>query len=166
MTTDPTSVQQVFNTRVQQPLLTPVLNVRVEHVRTNERTYLETVVESDGAITKRYARDSQNGIEFIHQNRKPNTPGHTMTEHITAIEAAELLGVSLNQIRQLTFQRKLVVTAKRGRLVLYDLDTIKAYHPNKHEGDTTCPPATTSEPQPNESAATQAVGLYDYSSTI
>jgi phage terminase Nu1 subunit (DNA packaging protein) len=89
-----------------------------------------------------------------------------MTEHVTALEAADILGVSLNQIRQLTFQRKLVVTAKRGRTVLYDLDTIKAYHPNKLEGDTQCPPATTSEPQPNESAATQAVGLYDYSSTI
>jgi hypothetical protein len=89
-----------------------------------------------------------------------------MTEHVTAIEAADLLGVSLNQIRQLTFQRKLVVTAKRGRTVLYDLDTIKAYHPNNREGDTTCPASTTSEPQPNESAATQAAATYDYSSTI
>jgi len=89
-----------------------------------------------------------------------------MTQHVTALEAADILGVSLNQIRQLTFQRKLVVTAKRGRTVLYDLDTIKAYHPNKHEGDTTCPASTTSEPQPNESAATQPQVLYDYSSTI
>ena len=89
-----------------------------------------------------------------------------MTEQVTALEAAEILGVSLNQIRQLTFQRKLVVTGKRGRTVLYDLDTIKAYHPNNREGDTQCPPATTSEPQPNESAATQPQVLYDYSSTI
>ena len=89
-----------------------------------------------------------------------------MTEQITALEAAEHLGVSLNQIRQLTFQRKLVVTGKRGRTVLYDLDTIKAYHPNNREGDTTCQAATTSEPQPNESAATRAAVLYDYSSTI
>ena len=89
-----------------------------------------------------------------------------MTERITAIEAADILGVSLNQIRQLTFQRKLVVTGKRGRTVLYDLDTIQAYHPNNQEGDTTCQTSTTSEPQPNESAATQAAGLYDYSSTI
>jgi phage terminase Nu1 subunit (DNA packaging protein) len=89
-----------------------------------------------------------------------------MTEHVTALEAADILGVSLNQIRQLTFQRKLVVTAKRGRTVLYDLDTIKAYHPNNREGDTTCPASTTSEPQPNESAATQPQVLYDYSSTI
>ena len=89
-----------------------------------------------------------------------------MTQHVTAIEAAELLGVSLNQIRQLTFQRKLVVTAKRGRTVLYDLDTIKAYHPNNREGDTTCPASTTSEPQPNASPATQRPGMYDYSSTI
>ena len=88
-----------------------------------------------------------------------------MTEQVTALEAADILGVSLNQIRQLTFQRKLVVTGKRGRTVLYDLATIKAYHHNR-EGDTTCPPATTSEPQPNESAATQPPGLYDYSSTI
>ena len=89
-----------------------------------------------------------------------------MNQHVTALEAADILGVSLNQIRQLTFQRKLVVTAKRGRTVLYDLDTIQAYHPNNREGDTTCPASTTSEPQPNESAATQAAGLYDYSSTI
>jgi len=89
-----------------------------------------------------------------------------MTDHITALEAADLLGVSLNQIRQLTFQRKLVVTAKRGRTVLYDLDTIKAYHRNKHEGDTTCPASTTSEAQPNASAETQRPGMYDYSSTI
>ena len=89
-----------------------------------------------------------------------------MTDHITALEAAEHLGVSLNQIRQLTFQRKLNVTAKRGRTVLYDKDTIQAYHDNHRRGDTTCPPATTSEPQPNESPVTQAQVLYDYSSTI
>jgi len=89
-----------------------------------------------------------------------------MTDHVTALEAADILGVSLNQIRQLTFQRKLVVTAKRGRTVLYDLDTIKAYHPNNREGDTQCPASTTSKPQPNESAATQPQVLYDYSSTI
>ena len=89
-----------------------------------------------------------------------------MTDHITALEAADILGVSLNQIRQLTFQRKLNVTAKRGRTVLYDLDTIKAYHDNHRRGDPQCPPVTTSGPQPNESAVTQAQGLYDYSSTI
>ena len=89
-----------------------------------------------------------------------------MTEQITALEAAEHLGVSLNQIRQLTFQRKLNVTAKRGRTVLYDKDTIQAYHDNHRRGDPQCPPATLSGPQPNESAVTQPPGLYDYSSTI
>ena len=89
-----------------------------------------------------------------------------MTHQITALEAADILGVSLNQIRQLTFQRKLVVTGKRGRTVLYDLDTIKAYHPNNRQGGTTCQASTTSAPPPSESAATQAAGLYDYSSTI
>jgi hypothetical protein len=89
-----------------------------------------------------------------------------MTEHVTAIEAADLLGVSLNQIRQLTFQRKLVVTAKRGRTVLYDKDTIKAYHQAHRRGDTQCPPSTQSEPQPNASAETPPQGMYDYSSTI
>ena len=89
-----------------------------------------------------------------------------MTHQITALEAAELLGVSLNQIRQLTFQRKLNVTAKRGRTVLYDLDTIEAYHQAHRQGDDTCSPATLSGPQPNESAETQPSGLYDYSSTI
>ncbi len=88
-----------------------------------------------------------------------------MTEQVTAIEAAEILGVSLNQIRQLTFQRKLVVTGKRGRTVLYDLNAIQAYHRNR-EGDTQCQTSTTSEPQPSESAATQPQVLYDYSSTI
>jgi hypothetical protein len=89
-----------------------------------------------------------------------------MTHQITALEAAEILGVSLNQIRQLTFQRKLVVTGIRGRTVLYDLDAIKAYHPINREGDTTCQTSTTSAPPPNESAATRAAVLYDYSSTI
>ena len=89
-----------------------------------------------------------------------------MTDQITALEAADILGVSLNQIRQLTFQRKLTVTAKRGRTVLYDKDTIEAYHDQHRRGDPQCPPVTTSEPQPNESAETQPPGLYDYSSTI
>ena len=89
-----------------------------------------------------------------------------MTDHITALEAADILGVSLNQIRQLTFQRKLNVTAKRGRTVLYDKDTIEAYHQAHRQGDDTCPPATLSGPQPNESAAIPPPGLYDYSSTI
>ena len=88
-----------------------------------------------------------------------------MTHQITALEAADILSVSLNQIRQLTFQRKLIVTGKRGRTVLYDLDTIQAYHHNR-EGGTTCPAATMSEPQPSESPATQPQVLYDYSSTI
>ena len=88
-----------------------------------------------------------------------------MTHQITALEAAEILGVSLNQIRQLTFQRKLVVTGKRGRTVLYDLDAIQAYHHNR-EGGTTCQASTTSAPPPSESAATQPQVLYDYSSTI
>ena len=95
-----------------------------------------------------------------------NERTHTMTEQITALEAADILGVSLNQIRQLTFQRKLNVTAKRGRTVLYDKDTIEAYHDNHRQGDTTCPPVTMSGPQPNESAVTQPQVLYDYSSTI
>ena len=88
-----------------------------------------------------------------------------MTNQITALEAADHLGVSLNQIRQLTFQRKLVVTGKRGRTVLYDLNAIEAYHRNR-EGGTTCQTSTTSAPPPNESAATQAAVLYDYSLTI
>ena len=89
-----------------------------------------------------------------------------MTEHITAIEAAELLQVSLNQIRQLTFQRKIIVVAKRGRLVLYDKHTLQAYHDQHRRGDTQCPPSTQSEPQPNASAETRHQGMYDYSSTI
>ena len=89
-----------------------------------------------------------------------------MTEQITALEAADILGVSLNQIRQLTFQRKLIVTGKRGRTVLYDLDAIQAYHRTNRKGDTTCQASTTSAPPPSESAATQAQVLYDYSSTI
>ncbi len=130
------------------------------------------MVESDGAITKRYARDSRNGIEFIHQNRKPNTPGHTMTEHLTAIEAAELLEVSLNQIRQLTFQRKIIVIAKRGRLVLYDKHTLQAYHDQHRRGDTPCSStnsetkSTPSEPKPNATTDGPRQGMYDYSSTI
>ena len=88
-----------------------------------------------------------------------------MTEQITALEAANLLGVTIHKIRNLTFQRKLVVTGKRGRTVLYDLNAIRAYHHNQ-EGDTTCPASTTSEPPPNESAETPRPGLYDYSSTI
>lgn len=89
-----------------------------------------------------------------------------MTEHVTAIEAADILGVSLNQIRQLTFQRKLNVVDKRGRLVLYDHDTIQAYHQAHRRGDTPCQASTPSEQPPNESPATQAQGMYDYSSTI
>jgi hypothetical protein len=89
-----------------------------------------------------------------------------MTHQITALEAANLLGVTIHKIRNLTFQRKLVVTGKRGRTVLYDLNTIQAYHPNNRQGDPTCQTSTTFKPQPNESPATQPQGLYDYSSTI
>ena len=89
-----------------------------------------------------------------------------MTEHVTAIEAADILGVSLNQIRQLTFQRKIIVVAKRGRLVLYDKHTLQAYHDQHRRGDTQCPPSTPSEQQPNASAETQHQGMYDYSLTI
>lgn len=48
-------------------------------------------------------------------------------EYIGAQDAADLLGMNLNHLRQLTFQRKLTVEKREGRRSLYSLQAINDY---------------------------------------
>jgi hypothetical protein len=48
-------------------------------------------------------------------------------EYIGAQAAAELLGMNLNHLRQLTFQKKLTVARREGRRSLYSLEAINEY---------------------------------------
>ncbi len=47
--------------------------------------------------------------------------------YITAQESANLLGMNLNHLRQLTFQKKLTVAKREGRRSLYSLTAINEY---------------------------------------
>ena len=64
---------------------------------------------------------------------EPSTAPETQHEHsstpecIGAQEAAEILGMSLNHLRQLTFQKKLTVVKREGRRSLYSLTAITEY---------------------------------------
>ena len=48
-------------------------------------------------------------------------------DYVTSQEAASLLGMNLNHLRQLTFQRKLTVAKREGRRSLYSLQAINDY---------------------------------------
>ena len=48
-------------------------------------------------------------------------------EYIGAQAAADLLGMNLNHLRQLTFQKKLTVARREGRRSLYSLTAINEY---------------------------------------
>ena len=48
-------------------------------------------------------------------------------DYLTSQEAAGLLGMSLNHLRQLTFQKKLTVAKREGRRSLYSLAAITEY---------------------------------------
>ena len=49
------------------------------------------------------------------------------TDYVTSQEAADLLGMNLNHLRQLTFQKKLTVARREGRRSLYSLTAINEY---------------------------------------
>ncbi len=55
------------------------------------------------------------------------------TDYVTSQEAASLLGMNLNHLRQLTFQKKLHVARREGRRSLYSLTAINDYK-EKHNG--------------------------------
>ena len=48
-------------------------------------------------------------------------------DYVTSQEAASLLGMNLNHLRQLTFQKKLTVAKREGRRSLYSLTAINEY---------------------------------------
>lgn len=48
-------------------------------------------------------------------------------DYLTSQEAADLLGMNLNHLRQLTFQKKLTVAKREGRRSLYSLAAITEY---------------------------------------
>jgi hypothetical protein len=48
-------------------------------------------------------------------------------DYVTSQEAASLLGMNLNHLRQLTFQKKLHVARREGRRSLYSLTAINDY---------------------------------------
>jgi hypothetical protein len=54
-------------------------------------------------------------------------------DYVTSQEAASLLGMNLNHLRQLTFQKKLHVARREGRRSLYSLTAINDYK-EKHNG--------------------------------
>lgn len=48
-------------------------------------------------------------------------------DYVTSQEAASILGMNLNHLRQLTFQKKLTVARREGRRSLYSLTAINEY---------------------------------------
>ena len=58
---------------------------------------------------------------------EPEAVEEPLVNYVTAQEAASLLGMNLNHLRQLTFQKKLTVARREGRRSLYSLEAINEY---------------------------------------
>lgn len=58
---------------------------------------------------------------------QPEAVEESPVDYVTAQEAASLLGMNLNHLRQLTFQKKLTVARREGRRSLYSLTAINEY---------------------------------------
>ena len=58
---------------------------------------------------------------------EPEAVEESPVDYVTAQEAASLLGMNLNHLRQLTFQKKLTVAKREGRRSLYSLTAINEY---------------------------------------
>ena len=58
---------------------------------------------------------------------EPEAVEEPPVDYVTAQEAASLLGMNLNHLRQLTFQKKLTVARREGRRSLYSLTAINEY---------------------------------------
>ena len=58
---------------------------------------------------------------------EPEAVEEPLVNYVTAQEAASLLAMNLNHLRQLTFQKKLTVARREGRRSLYSLTAINEY---------------------------------------
>lgn len=81
------------------------------------------------APSKLHAEPSEEGEQSSEPETEPE-PEHVeeaVGEYIGSQDAADLLGMNLNHLRQLTFQRKLTVEKREGRRSLYSLQAINDY---------------------------------------
>lgn len=85
------------------------------------------------APSKLHAEPSEEGEQSSEPLAEPETEPEpeqveeAVGEYIGAQDAADLLGMNLNHLRQLTFQRKLTVEKREGRRSLYSLQAINDY---------------------------------------
>jgi hypothetical protein len=66
-------------------------------------------------------------LEEPETDPEPEAVEEPLVNYVTAQEAASLLGMNLNHLRQLTFQKKLTVARREGRRSLYSLTAINEY---------------------------------------
>lgn len=74
--------------------------------------------------------DIQSSSELLEEPEtepEPEAVEESRVDYVTAQEAAGLLGMNLNHLRQLTFQKKLTVARREGRRSLYSLTAINEY---------------------------------------
>jgi hypothetical protein len=55
-----------------------------------------------------------------------------MVDLFNAQQTADLLGITLNNLRQITFRKKISVTERRGRAVYYSAESIELYKARKN----------------------------------
>lgn len=83
------------------------------------------------APSKLHAEPSEEGEQpsepLAEPEPEPEPVEEARREYIGAQDAADLLGMNLNHLRQLTFQRKLTVEKREGRRSLYSLQAINDY---------------------------------------
>ena len=72
-------------------------------------------------------QSSSEPLEEPETEPEPEAVEESAGEYIGAQAAADLLGMNLNHLRQLTFQKKLTVARREGRRSLYSLTAINEY---------------------------------------
>ena len=79
--------------------------------------------------SKLHAEPSEEGEQSSEPGTEPEPEQveEALGEYIGSQDAADLLGMNLNHLRQLTFQRKLTVAKREGRRSLYSLQAINDY---------------------------------------
>ena len=78
----------------------------------------EPIIEPQPSTEPLAETETEEQIQPVEESR---------VDYVTSQEAASILGMNLNHLRQLTFQKKLTVAKREGRRSLYSLTAINEY---------------------------------------
>ena len=107
---DPFEIPSPFDEPVSQ-----ASNVYADQPSTLQAEPIIDIQSSSGPLAE---PETEEQIQPVEESR---------VDYVTSQEAASILGMNLNHLRQLTFQKKLTVAKREGRRSLYSLTAINEY---------------------------------------